>query len=110
MNGYTLLALTIVFELVGTTSLKLSEGFTRPLPSLMVVVGYTGTFYLLSRALLYFPLGTAYAIWAGLGTAGTVIIGILVWNEAVTPTRIIAIVLIIAGVVMLNLGGAHSAA
>lgn len=105
MRGSILLALTIISELIATTSLKLSAGFTRPLPSLLVILGYGTAFYLLSKTLIFLPLGTAYAIWAGVGTAGTAIIGVLLWKEPVTLMRVTGISLIVLGVVLLNQTG-----
>ncbi|NJN17950.1 MAG: multidrug efflux SMR transporter [Oscillochloris sp.] len=101
-QAFLLLFAAIVSEVIATTSLKLSEGFTRPVPSLIVVLGYGTAFYLLSLSLRQIPLGTAYAIWSGVGTAATVIIGILVWGEPVSAWRMFGIGLIIAGVVVLQ--------
>ncbi|NNJ09354.1 multidrug efflux SMR transporter [Chloroflexales bacterium ZM16-3] len=104
MSANALLALlaAIVSEVIGTTALKFSDGFSRPLPSLIVVVGYALSFYLMSLSLRSIPLGTAYAIWSGLGTAATVAIGVLLWKESLDPARVIGIALIIAGVLVLN--------
>ncbi|WP_019121565.1 DMT family transporter [Brevibacillus massiliensis] len=93
----------ILLEITATTALKLSDGFTRWLPSTVVVIGYAASFYVLSLALKYLPLGTAYAIWSGVGTALTVVIGIILWKESVSPVRLLAIAIIIVGVVLLNL-------
>jgi len=103
MNPIVILLIAIFFEVVGTTSLKLSEGFSRPVPSIMVVIGYGLTFYFLSLALRSFPLGTAYAIWSGLGTIGAVTMGVIIWNEGVDFWRIVGIALIVVGVIILNL-------
>jgi small multidrug resistance pump len=102
-NPVITLALTILCEIIATTALKLSQGFTRPLPSLVVVIGYGIAFYLLSVTIKNMPLGTAYAIWAGLGTTGTVLIGVFVWNERLDLPRILGIALIVIGVIVLNL-------
>lgn len=102
-NPVITLALTIIAEIIATTALKVSQGFSRPLPSIVVIIGYSIAFYLLSVTIKNMPLGTAYAIWAGLGTAGTVLIGVLVWNERLDLPRILGIALIIAGVIVLNL-------
>ncbi|RNB85029.1 QacE family quaternary ammonium compound efflux SMR transporter [Brevibacillus fluminis] len=101
--NYLFLLLAILTEIVATTSLKLSDGFTRLVPSIVVVIGYAVSFYLLSLALRGLPLGTAYAIWSGLGTALTVVVGIILWQESISPLRIIGILTIIAGVVLLKL-------
>ncbi len=103
VKTFLLLLLAIAAEVTGTTALKMSEGFSRLWPSLLVVVGYASSFYLLSLALKHMPLGIAYAIWSGLGTAATVVIGIWLWNESLTAARVIGILLIMAGTVVLQL-------
>lgn len=103
-----ILTLAILGEVIGTTSLKASEGFTRWGPSILVIVSYAASFYLLSLSLRSLPLGFAYAIWSGLGTAGAVLMGWLLWREALGFGGFIGIALIIAGVVVLNaFSGAH---
>ena len=109
MHPIVLLLFAILFEIVATASLKASEGFTRLWPSVVVVIGYAATFYLLAQSIKHLPLGIAYAIWAGLGTVGAVVIGMLVWQEVLTLTRILGIILILVGVVILNLSVAPSA-
>jgi multidrug transporter EmrE-like cation transporter len=101
-NPWLYLILAIVFEVVGTTSLKLAEGFTRFWPSMFVVLGYGLAFYLVGLSLKHIPLGTAYAIWSGVGTAATVMIGVWLWQESIDPIRLLGIGLIIGGVVILQ--------
>jgi small multidrug resistance pump len=103
INALLILLGAIVSEVIATTALKLADGFSKPLPSLVVVVGYGLAFYLLSLSLKQVPLGTAYAIWSGLGTAATVAIGVLVWKESLDLAGILGVGLIIAGVLVLNL-------
>lgn len=103
MNAFVWLLLAIFAEIIATSSLKAAEGFTKPIPSVIVVVGYVLTFYLLSLSLKEIPLGVAYAIWAGLGTVGTVAVAAIVWREGVNTAQLIGTVLIVAGVVVLNL-------
>ncbi len=103
MKGLLFLFIAILSEVVGTSSLKASEGLTKVLPSIGVVIGFASAFYFLSLALKHIPLGTAYAIWSGLGTALTVIVGVIVWKEKVGLYTIIGILLIICGVVLLQL-------
>ncbi len=98
-----ILLLAIVSEVVGTVALKASEGFARLGPTLLVVVGYVLTFYFLGLALKQIPLGVAYAIWSGLGTAGAVLAGVLLWRESLSPAGVVGIALIVAGVLILNL-------
>jgi small multidrug resistance pump len=98
-----ILLLAIVSEVVGTVALKASEGFARLGPTALVVVGYGLTFYLLGLALKQIPLGVAYAIWSGLGTAGAVLAGVLLWRESLNLAGVIGIALIVIGVLILNL-------
>ncbi|MFJ9828247.1 DMT family transporter [Streptomyces sp. NPDC101160] len=105
--GYGLLAGAIAAEIFATTSMKYSEGFSRLWPSLLTGAGYLVSFVLLSRALKTLQVGTAYAIWSGVGTAVVAAIGYLFLGESLGAAKIAGIVLIIAGVAVLNLGGAH---
>ncbi|GGY19301.1 multidrug efflux SMR transporter [Streptomyces anulatus] len=105
--AYGLLAAAIAAEVAGTTAMKYSEGFTRLWPSLGTVVGYLIAFTLLAQTLKTLSVGTAYAIWAGVGTAAVALIGILFLGESSGLVKIAGITLIVAGVVVLNLGGAH---
>ncbi|MFF8502363.1 DMT family transporter [Streptomyces anulatus] len=105
--AYGLLAAAIAAEVAGTTAMKYSEGFTRLWPSLGTVVGYLIAFTLLAQTLKTLSVGTAYAIWAGVGTAAVALIGILFLGESGGLVKIAGIALIVAGVVVLNLGGAH---
>jgi small multidrug resistance pump len=97
------LFLAIASEVVGTAALKASEGFARLGPTMLVVVGYGLTFYLLGLALKQIPLGVAYAIWSGLGTAGAVLAGVLLWRESLNLAGVVGIALIVGGVLVLNL-------
>ena len=103
------LALAIGSEIVATVSLKLADGFTRPLPSVVVVAGYALSFYALSISLRTIPLGVVYAIWSGVGTAAIVVIGLFLFRETLDAVKVVGIGLIIAGVVMLNGVGAANA-
>jgi len=93
----------VLSEVIATTALKFSEGFTKLLPSLIVVVGYGISFYLLSLSLKVIPLGTAYAFWSGIGIVLTVIIGMVIWREQMDWARGIGITLIIVGIAVINL-------
>ncbi|MBB4266537.1 DMT family transporter [Roseospira visakhapatnamensis] len=95
----------IVLEVAGTTSMKLAEGFTRPLPSVGVFAFYGASLGLLTLALKTWDVSVAYALWSGLGTALIVLIGVAWFGEALTATRIACIGLILVGVVGLNLSG-----
>ncbi|PZW23581.1 small multidrug resistance pump [Thermosporothrix hazakensis] len=108
MNPISLLFLAgaIVSEIIATSFLKASEGFTRLLPGIIVVIGYGAAFYLLSQALkLHMPLGIAYAIWSGAGTAVIALIGIVFFREALNWATVLGVLLIIVGVVVLNVFG-----
>ena len=98
-----MLLVAILSEVVGTVALKASDGFARFGPTALVVVGYGLTFYFLGLALKQIPLGVAYAIWSGLGTAGAVLAGVLLWRESLNLAGVIGIALIVAGVLILNL-------
>ncbi|MFK4154329.1 DMT family transporter [Streptomyces fungicidicus] len=105
--GYALLAGAIAAEVVGTTAMKYSEGFTRLWPSVITAVGYLVAFTLLAQTLKTMSVGTAYAIWSGAGTAAIAAIGMMFMGEGLTAAKAVGIALIIVGVVVLNLGGAH---
>lgn len=93
----------IVLEVLGTTSMKLSEGFTRLLPSVLIFVFYAGAFVGLTLALRRMEVSVAYAIWSGVGTALIAIIGFLWFREAVTPVKLVSLSMIVLGVIGLNL-------
>ena len=109
MHPAAWLALAIGSEIVATVSLKLSDGFTKPAPSVVVVAGYALSFYALSITLRTIPLGIVYAIWSGVGTAAIVVIGLFLFRETLDVVKVVGIGLIIAGVVTLNGVGATSA-
>ncbi len=106
MQHWLFLAGAIALELAGTTSMKLSEGFTRLVPSVLLFVFYGASFVALTLALKKIDVSVAYAVWSGAGTALIAAIGILYFREAATALKLISILLIIVGVVGLNLSGA----
>lgn len=109
--AYFYLALAIASELIGTSMIKASAGFTRLLPVLGIFLSFTSAFFFLSLSLKAIPLNVAYAIWSGIGTAATVLISVLIWKEKITAGSLTGIILIIAGVVMVNFfssGAGHS--
>lgn len=97
------LVLAGIFELGWATGLKYSDGFSKIIPSILTVSGMLASFYFLSLSLKHLPLGTAYAIWTGIGTVGTVTIGIVLFNEPLDIMRIICIILIVSGIIGLKL-------
>ena len=105
MNGYALLAVAIVCETFATSMLKASEGFSKTIPSIAFLLGMSVSFYIFSQALAYIPLSIGYAIWAGMGTALTALIAVLVWQESINNYTVLGITLIIIGVVVLNVKG-----
>jgi small multidrug resistance pump len=107
MQHWLFLASAIALEVAGTTSMKLSAGFTRLIPSLLLFVFYAASFVALTFALKKIEVSVAYAVWSGVGTALIATIGILYFREAVTALKLVSVLLIIVGVVGLNLGGAR---
>jgi small multidrug resistance pump len=96
------LTLAIVLEVIATSALKASDGFTRLLPSLVVVVGYLAAFYLLSLTLRSMPVGVVYAVWSGLGVVLITLVGWLWFKQELDAAAFIGIGLIAAGVIVLN--------
>ena len=101
------LILAIVFEVIGTTSMKLSEGFTKTVPSIVMFLFYILSLTALTFALKKFDVSTAYAIWSGLGTALITVVGLYFFKESISTTKILSIALIIIGVIGLHLSGEH---
>ena len=93
----------VLSEVTATTALKFSEGFTKLVPSIVVVVGYGLSFHLLSLSLKVIPLGTAYAMWSGIGIVLTVLVGMILWREPLDWARGLGIFLIMLGIVIINL-------
>jgi small multidrug resistance pump len=102
MQKWLFLAVAIVSEVIATSALKSSDGFSRLWPSLLVVTGYASAFYFLSLTLKFIPVAVAYAIWSGAGVALIALISWLVFGETLDTPAIIGLLLIIAGVTVLN--------
>jgi quaternary ammonium compound-resistance protein SugE len=92
-----------LFEIGYTSVVKLTENFTRLSPTLLFVFCIIMSFFMLTRAVREIPLGTAYAVWGGIGTAGTVIVGILVYNEPMTALRMLCLGALLASIIGLRL-------
>lgn len=107
MTAWVVLVLSGVLEAGWAIALKLSDGFSRLWPSVIFAVLGTASFAGLAYALKALPAGSAYAVWTGIGTALTAIIGILWLGESTDVIKIVSLVLIVAGVVGLNVAGAH---
>ena len=96
-----------LFEVVWAYSMKLSEGFTKPWASSVTLVMMIASFALLSMAMKTIPLGTAYAIWTGIGAIGAFVVGIVFLSEQLSVARVCAVALIAAGLVLMKLSPAH---
>lgn len=107
---WLLLVAAIVAEVIATTLLKVSAGFSKPLPSIGTVFGYAVSFYLLSLVLKYVPLSMAYAIWAAAGTVAIAVVGVVFFAEKLTLVQIAGILLTAVGVAMINLGAGSATA
>ena len=105
--SWLILFFAIVFEVAGTLTLKFTEGMTRLWPTLLMFVFYLISLFGLSTAVARIPVGTAYAVWSGLGTLMVFVMGILWFKEQVTVLRCVSAVLIVVGVAGLYLTGSH---
>ncbi|ENX56049.1 MULTISPECIES: DMT family transporter [Acinetobacter] len=103
MNNWIILFIAITAEVIATSALKSSEGFTKPVASIVVVVGYVIAFYCLSLTLKTIPVGVAYAIWSGVGIVLITTVAWFVFDQKLDIWGIIGIVLIMSGVLILNL-------
>lgn len=92
-----------IFEVSWAVAMNFSDGFSKPIPSIITVVGYIASAVFLSMALKELPLGTAYAIWTGIGIVGTSVLGVLLFNETLTIPQVICIIMIVIGIVGLKL-------
>jgi small multidrug resistance pump len=102
MSHWIYLSAAIISEVIGTSFLKSAEGFTRLVPSLIVIIAYVASFYLLSLALKTLPLGIAYAVWAGTGVALIALAGFAFFGDKLDAAAIVGILLIVSGVVVIN--------
>ena len=105
VQPWFLLVGAIVLEVAGTTSMKLSDGFSNVVPSLMIFVFYGAAFSLLTLALKEIEIGPAYAVWSGLGIALVAIIGFFYFEETLTISKLLGIGFIVVGIMILNLSG-----
>jgi small multidrug resistance pump len=107
MPAGLLLTIAIVSEVAATLALRMSHGFSRPIPSMIVVAGYAISFWFMAQVLKQLPVGLTYAVWSAVGTALIAAIGIVAFGEPATTPKLLSLALIIAGVVGLNLAGSH---
>lgn len=103
LNPWILLSIAIVMEVIATSSLKLSDGFTRLWPSFVVITGYCISFYLLALTMRDLPMGVIYAIWSGVGLSLVTLVGWFLFKQHLSSGALIGIALIIAGVAILSL-------
>jgi quaternary ammonium compound-resistance protein SugE len=101
--AWTYLVIAGLMEIAWATGLKYSEGFTKPLVSVVTAILMIASFYFLSLALKTLPIGTAYAIWTGIGAVGTAIVGIALFGESREAIRVICMLLIVAGIIGLKI-------
>lgn len=107
---YLFLALAIILEVIGSSFMKASNGFSKLIPTAITIVAYIACFFFLSQALKHIPLGFAYAIWGGLGIVLTAIISVVVFKQTLDTPALIGITLIVCGVFVMNFfsnSGAH---
>jgi quaternary ammonium compound-resistance protein SugE len=97
------LTLAGVLEIAWAISLKYTEGFSKLWPNLLTATGMIASFYFLAQALKEIPVGTGYAVWTGIGAAGTAILGIVLFGESAAPARLVCIMAIVAGIIGLKL-------
>ncbi len=102
---WVLLAVAGILEILWAFAMKRSEGFTLLRPSVVTLAGMVASFGLLAMAMRSLPLGTAYAVWTGIGAAGAFVVGVVFLGEALVPMRVAAAGLIVAGIVLMNLAG-----
>lgn len=91
------------FEIVWAYAMKLSDGFTKPGPAIITILGMMVSFFFLSLAMRSLPLGTAYTIWTGIGAIGAFVLGITLLGEAITPMRLVAAALIVCGIILMKI-------
>lgn len=100
---YLLLLLAVVAETIGTSALQASQQFTRPMPSVLVVVAYGISFYLLAQTLAFMPVGVVYALWSGLGIVLIAVIGFAVFGQRLDLPAVIGMAMILGGIVVIHL-------
>ena len=103
MSPWLLVVLAGLLETGWAIGLKYSEGFSRPIPSALTILGALASFWLLSLAMKDLPVGTAYAVWVGIGTLGTAIMAVILFAEPVNLVRVLGILMILGGIIALKL-------
>ena len=100
--NWLILIVAGLLEVVWATGLKFTAGFTKPIPSVITLIAMAGSFYLLSLAMRDLPLGTAYAVWVGIGITGTAIASIILFNEPLSMIKVLGVLLIMTGIIFLK--------
>jgi small multidrug resistance pump len=100
--AWLLVGMAIVAEIAAALGLRYSNGFTKPLPTGFSLIAFGSAFYLISKSLVYLPVSTVYPVWAGGGTAGVALVGIVILKERAGIWKTLGIVLVVAGIVLLN--------
>lgn len=103
MNAWIMLGLAGLFEIVWAVGLKYADGFTRPLPSAITIAAMIGSMVLLAQAARVLPIGTAYAVWTGIGAVGAALLGMMLFSESANAVRLGSIALIVVGIAGLKL-------
>jgi len=103
--AWLLVGLAIVAEITAALCLRFSDGFSKPLPTALALIAFGSAFYLVSIALVSLPVSTVYPVWAGGGTAGVALLGVLALGEQASTEKVIGVALVVAGIVTLNLAG-----
>jgi len=103
-RAWLILILAGLLEVGWAVGLKYTRGFTRPVPSVLTALAIVASMYLLARAAQTLPIGTAYAVWTGIGAVGTAVLGVVLFHEPRTALRLASLVLIVAGIVGLRVG------
>ncbi len=106
-KAWILLFFAISSEVIGTSFLKLSEGFSKPIPTFVVLAAYATSMLLLSRVVQTIPLGITYALWSGIGIIAIVLVGLFAYKQVPSPGQLLGIATITAGVIIVNLTGKH---
>ena len=101
--AWILLFIAGILEVVWAFAMKLSQGFTRPMPSAVTLLAMLASFGLLAASMKTLPLGTAYTVWTGIGAVGAFVVGVVALGESINPARILAAVLIVAGLVLMKI-------
>lgn len=101
--AWVFLGVAGILEIIWAYAMKLSDGFTRPVPAAVTIIAMILSFGLLSLAMRSLPLGTAYTVWTGIGAVGAFVVGIIVLGEAVTLMRVLAAVLIVSGLLLMKI-------